>query len=94
MRPVVTAFGCGLLFAFAAVFPASATVIDFEAQAAGRGGNLTAFRIHRLPSGSPHSRVANYSTLRLESMRIKQVFTRPKTCSARAKPNVRADESR
>jgi hypothetical protein len=40
MRRLLTFFGSGLLLAFAAVIPASATVVDFEAQAAARGGNL------------------------------------------------------
>jgi hypothetical protein len=41
MRRLLTFLGSGLLLAFAAVIPASATVVDFEAQAAARGGNLS-----------------------------------------------------
>jgi hypothetical protein len=41
MRRLLTLFGPGLLLAFAAAVPAAATIIDFEAQAAARGSNLT-----------------------------------------------------
>ena len=41
MNRLAAFFGPRLLLAFAAVVPATATVVDFEAQAAARGGNLT-----------------------------------------------------
>lgn len=41
MRHLLVHVRLCLLLALAAIVPASATVIDFEAQAAGRGGNLT-----------------------------------------------------
>jgi hypothetical protein len=41
MRRLLMFFGLAMLLALAAITPASATVIDFEAQAAGHGGNLT-----------------------------------------------------
>ena len=41
MRRLLRFFAPGLLLVFAVVLPVSATVIDFEAQAVGRGGNLT-----------------------------------------------------
>jgi hypothetical protein len=41
MRRLLRFFGPRLLLALGVVVPVSATVIDFEAQAAGRGGNLT-----------------------------------------------------
>jgi len=41
MKRILRLFSPGLLLAFAVVLPVSATVVDFEAQAAGHGGNLT-----------------------------------------------------
>lgn len=37
----ITLFGAYMLLAFAAAIPAGATTVDFEAQVANRGGNLT-----------------------------------------------------